>query len=206
MMHFRDYLDHGAYPFFLESIKAYHDNLNRAMDKSIAEDASMLLGGDNAVILRKILAEVSESSQPYTVNIEKLTALTGTNKPNMYTLMDKINDTGLIRAVKSADKHASRKPQKLLFNNSNILAALSKKYGSVKAEGTMREVFFCSHFEDARCLEYADFEAAGIKFEIGGKGKTKKQAEKEGKCITLVDTDVTYEKDMAPLWLVGFVR
>lgn len=195
-----------AYPFFLESKAAFHANLNQAIQKSIAEDVTLLFGGDNTIVFRRIMAEVSESAEPYTVNMEKLANMVGTNKVNLYNLMDRINDTGILRALKAADKHAARKPQKLIFNNPNILVALSKLYGSVAAEGTLRESFFCSMFQEVRCLKHADYQVHGINFEIGGKHKTRGQSLQEGSGITLVDIDITFEKDKAPLWLVGFIR
>jgi len=105
-------------------------------------------------------------------------------------------------------KKLSRKPDKLLFDNTNILNAYTKEYKIDIEIGTIRETFFASCFSDDLTLYYSDigdFKVEQYLFEVGGKNKTFKQIADEENGFLVVDTDFTTHKRKVPLWVFGLM-
>ena len=121
---------------------------------------------------------------------------------------DILNKTGIFNSIKKYSKKLSRKPDKLLFDNTNILYAYAKEYKIAIEIGTIRETFFTSCFEDDLTLYYSDigdFKVEEYIFEVGGKGKSFKQIEGVENGYLVIDTDFTTHKRKIPLWVFGLM-
>ena len=97
------------------------------------------------------------------------------------------------------------KPDKILFDNTNIMYALS---GTVDA-GTMRETCFASMLASDHTMamsQQGDFVVDGnILFEIGGKGKKFTQIKDVPRSYVVADQIEVGMGNKIPLWLFGFL-
>jgi predicted AAA+ superfamily ATPase len=71
--------------------------------------------------------------------------------------LDILNSSKLIRPIKKYSKSISKKPDKLLFNNTNILYTFADEFGVEVDIGTVRETFFVSCFENIYYSDIGDF-------------------------------------------------
>lgn len=120
-----------------------------------------------------------------------------------------IEDTKIIRAIKKYSKKISKKPEKLLFGNTNILTTFANEFGIEVNKGTLRETFFASCFDGAKDIEklyysdIGDFQASKYIFEIGGESKDFKQIRDIQNSYLVIDTDYVAVPNKIPLWLFG---
>ena len=99
-----------------------------------------------------------------------------------------------------------QKPEKIFFNNTNILYALSNNLIEI---GTVREIFFCNQLHYTHQINYpkiGDFIVDNMYvFEIGGKNKTTKQIKEIDNGFLVLDEIEIGFNDKIPLWLFGFL-
>jgi len=205
---FLKYLQIGYYPFFKEDEEEYKNKLFNASDKIINEDIPSLNKIDyvHLNIFKKIIAKVIYSRLPFMVNINALSKEFGISHPTLQTYLELLDATKLIQAIKKTSKTISKKPNKILMGNTNLLYAYSDEFGVDIEVGTIRETFFASCFENIYYSDIGDFKVDDVVFEIGGKNKSFKQIKDISKSYLVVDTDYTMEKNKIPLWLFGLME
>ena len=204
---FLRYLHIGYYPFFIEDEIEYKNKLFNACEKVINEDIPSLNKIDytHLRIFKKFIAKLIYSKVPFKVNITALCKEFGVSHPTLATYMDILETTKLIRPIRKYSKNISKKPDKLLFSNTNLLYTFADEFGVEVDIGTLRETFFASCFEKINYRDIGDFVADGIIYEIGGKNKTFKQIENIKNSYLVIDTDYSMEKNKIPLWLFGLL-
>ena len=99
----------------------------------------------------------------------------------------------------------SKKPEKLYFQNTNILYTLASDLKIVTDIGTIRETFFVNAFKEIYYSDIGDFVVDNIIFEVGGKGKNFSQIKDVEKSYLAIDVDTTTHKHKVPLWMFGFM-
>jgi len=99
----------------------------------------------------------------------------------------------------------TKKPAKILFNNTNIRNAYADEFGVDVNAGTERETFFVSCFKDNIYSDVGDFRVKDVIFETGGRGKSMKQIQGQEKAYLVIDTDYTSDSKHIPLWLFGMM-
>jgi hypothetical protein len=205
---FLNYLQVGAYPFFIEDEVEYKNKLFNALDKIIAEDIPSLNKMDysHLSIFRKFIAKLIYSRVPYQVNISALCKEFGISHPTLANYINILESTKVIRAVKKFSTKVSKKPEKLLFGNSNILYTFADEFGVEVEIGTVRESFFVSCFDKVYYSDIGDFVVNETIFEIGGKNKTLKEIKDIANGFLVIDTDYTTEEKKIPLWLFGLME
>ena len=205
---FLRYLQIGAYPFFIEDEVEYKNKLFNAIDKIIAEDIPSLNKIDytHLSIFRKFIAKLIYAKVPFQVNISALCKEFGVSHPTLNTYINILEKTKLIKAVRKYSTKLSKKPEKLLFGNTNILYTLSDEFGIEAEIGTVRETFFVSCFDTIYYSDIGDFRVDDTIFEIGGKNKTLKQIKGIKNSFLVIDTDYTTDEKRIPLWLFGLLN
>jgi len=205
--HFLRYLQIGFYPFFIEDEIAYKNKLFNALDKVIAEDIPSLNKIDytHLSIFKKFIAKLIYARVPYKVNITALCKEFGISHPTLATYLTILEETKIIRPIKKYSSKISKKPEKLLFANTNILYTYADEFSIDADIGTVRETFFASCFETIHYSDIGDFRVGDIIFEIGGREKSFKQIKDVPQSYVVVDTDYTMEKNKIPLWLFGLM-
>jgi predicted AAA+ superfamily ATPase len=211
--HFKDYLNHGVYPFFIEGIAAYLPKLLNVIEKVLYEDIPSAIGirMANIAVLKRVLWLMA-TSQPFTPNIEKMSRDLKVSKEYLYTYLDSLERAGLTIGLLPAETgyRLVRKPSKIYMENTNLLKAVAGDMGMSTQVGAVRETFFANQVRSAglpiAIPARGDFLVGGkFLFEIGGKTKKRTQIkEAQSAYIVRDDIEVGFDKDL-PLWLFGFL-
>jgi len=204
---FRKYLRIGYYPFFKEDEQEYNNKLFNALDKIIYEDIPAIKKVDYAhlSIFKKLIAKLIYSRVPMNVNVSELGREFGISHPTVITYIDILEKTKVIRALKKYSKKLSKKPNKILFANPNILHTFAEEFGIEADIGSIRESYFVSCFDHIYYSDVGDFRVADRLFEIGGKGKSFAQIREVPNSYLAIDTDYTTQPNTIPLWLFGLM-
>ena len=203
---FKEYLEYGAYPFFIEGKKNFSKKLFNALDKVINEDIPSLNKIDYAhvVIFKKLIFRLVEAEKPFQVNVAKLSREFGISEPTLYTYFEILEKSRIFTPIKKYSKKISKKPEKLLFSNSNILYSYANEFDQEVEIGTVRETFFVNCFEKIFYSDIGDFRVGEYLFEVGGKNKSFKQIKDVENSFVVADIDYTVNEKKIPLWLFGF--
>jgi len=206
--HFKNYLVYGAYPFYLEGTESFNKKLFNALDKIIHEDIPSLnkIDYSHISIFQKLIFLVLSAKTPFSVSMASLSREFGITEPTLYTYMEILDKTEIFKSMRKQSKHLSKKPQKLLFANTNILYSYSKKYEIEVDTGTLRETFFVSNFDTIFYSDIGDFKVGEYIFEVGGKSKDFSQIKDVTNSFLALDIDFTTNDKKVPLWLFGFMK
>lgn len=204
---FLRYLQIGFYPFFIEDEIEYKNKLFNACEKVINEEIPSLnkIEYTHLSVFKKFIAKLIYAKVPFKVNIAELCREFEISHPTLATYLDILEATKLIRPIKKYSKNISKKPDKLLFANTNLLYTFADEFGVEVDIGTVRETFFVSCFETIYYSDIGDFVADGVIYEIGGKNKSFSQVKDIPNSYVVIDTDYSMEKNKIPLWMFGFL-
>ena len=204
---FQDYLKFGAYPFFMEDKNEFKNKLFNALQKIINEDIPSChkIDYSHISIFKKLIAKLIESRVPYKVNLAKLSSELEITHPTLYSYLDLLKETKIFHPIKKYSKKISKKPEKLYFNNTNILYAYADEFGVEVNIGNIRETFFVSCFSEIYYSSIGDFRVRDNIYEIGGKNKTFKQIKDVKNSYLVIDTDYSTENRKIPIWLFGLL-
>ena len=204
---FKEYLEYGAYPFFIEGKKNFSKKLFNALDKVVNEDIPSLNKIDYAhvIIFKKLIFRLVEAEKPFQVNVAKLSREFGISEPTLYTYFEILEKSRIFTPIKKYSKKISKKPEKLLFSNTNILYSYAHEFDKEVEIGTVRETFFVNCFENIFYSDVGDFKVGDYIFEVGGKNKSFKQIKDVENSYVVVDIDYTVNDKKIPLWLFGFL-
>lgn len=207
---FKNYLKNGAYPFFTTSKtdESFDSKLFNSIEKIIYEDipSTNKIKFENLISFKKLIYAVVSSKVPFSVKIDSLAKELGISEPTLYTYLDILDKTGIFRTLKKKSAKQSKKPEKLYFQNTNILYTLANDQKITTDIGTTRETFFVNCFSEIFYSNIGDFIVDDIIFEIGGKGKNFSQVKDIDKSYLAIDVDTTTHKYKIPLWLFGFLN
>jgi len=204
---FLKYLQIGYYPFFIEDEEEYKNKLFNACDKIINEDIPSLnkIQYSHLSIFKRFIAKLIYSKVPFKVNITALCKEFEISHPTLNTYLNILEQTNIIRPIKKYSKSISKKPDKLLFDNPNLLYTYADEFGVEVDIGTARETFFVSCFKNIYYSDVGDFKVDDMIFEIGGKNKKFQQIKDVKNSYLAVDTDYTTQKNKIALWLFGLL-
>jgi len=205
--HFKEYMKYGAYPFFLEGRGSFDQKLYNALEKIIHEDIPSLNKIDYSHIstFQKLIYFVVSSNKPFSVNVASLSREFGVSEPTLYTYLDILDKTAIFKSMRKKSTKISKKPQKLLFANTNILSAYANKINLDLDVGVLRETFFVNCFENIFYSDIGDFQVDEYIFEVGGKNKSFKQVKDFENSFLAIDIDFSSNDKKIPLWLFGFL-
>lgn len=204
---FLKYLQIGFYPFFIEDEIEYKNKLFNACEKIINEDIPSLnkIVYSHLSIFKKFIAKLIYSKVPFKVNISELCREFNISHPTLSTYLEILEKTKLIRPIKKYSKNISKKPEKLLFSNTNLLYTFADEFSIEVNIGTVRETFFVTCFDNIYYSDIGDFIVDDYIFEIGGKNKKFNQIKDLENSYLIIDTDYCVEKNKIPLWLFGLL-
>ena len=211
--HFNEYLSKGYYPFLLEDSETYYQKLINTIEKIIYEDISNYykLKTENLIYFKKIISYMA-TIPPSNLSINSIAKNIGLDNKTVQHYLTILNETGLVNLIfkNQSGSNLLKSTQKMFLNNSDIYNAIAEAIGFEKEIGTIREIFFINMITNSeRQIFYSnvgDYEIEGIKFEIGGKKKSKKQIKDDLSNSFLVKDDIIYyEKNVIPLIYFGFL-
>jgi predicted AAA+ superfamily ATPase len=203
-----DYLTYGAYPFYKEAKGSYLTRLLAASIQVLETDIPAIypIGQDKINALKKLVILLCQS-EPYDINISKLSGAVELNKRTLYKYLGILQAAGIIRILGAKSNGVSliSKPEKLYLDNSNLFSI----FCDTPKIGTIRETFFASMLSYKHNLNYpkqADFIVDDrYTFEVGGKSKTAKQLKSIQQGYIVADNIEIGALNKIPLWLFGFL-
>lgn len=205
--YFEQYLEHGYYPFYKEEGDGFAARLEEEVDWIInveipaVEDVSYEL-----VYKTKILLGILAELNPYTLNISDLASKLGASRDSVYKMLDLLQKAGLIRRLyqKSNGMKKLQKPEKILFDNTNLMYALSPNTDI----GTLRETFSANMFSTSKLAMPAKGDLLidnTYTFEVGGKNKDYAQIANLPDSYVIADGIDVGIGNKIPMWLFGFL-
>lgn len=206
--HFDDYICRGYYPFYHEEGDGMSERLLQVINTVLNEDipAVAQVEYDTVYKMRQLLAILSEQS-PYTLNVSALARMLSTSTAQVLKLMDLLHKAAIIRRLyqKESGLKMMQKPEKILFDNTNIMCALS----ATADRGTMRETFFAGMLAKEHNISMPQAGDLLVDkkylFEVGGRGKGYKQVANIPNSYVVNDgVDIGFENKI-PLWLFGMM-
>lgn len=209
LMLFDEYLKYGAYPYFLEGIRYYHERLANTVNAILDTDLPAVSGITYGTILkiRKLLSVIAEAV-PFTPNINELSGRVGISRDLLYRYLHLLEQAGLIYQLRRDSRGISMmsKPEKIYLHNTNLSQALTLH---IPDKGSERETFFLNQVSAMYEVNYpdrGDFVVEGrYTIEVGGRNKTGRQIS-EAENAFIVKDDIEYGSDnKIPLWLFGFL-
>ena len=142
LLYFERYIKEGYYPFYRDETTNYYDRLSQVIDTIIFNEipAVSKLEYESVYKVKPLLAILAQQN-PYTLNISALCKTLNASRNVLLKLLDLLDQAALIRRLYADDGWAQiNKPEKILFNNTNLMYALSPNADV----GTLRETFCAS--------------------------------------------------------------
>jgi hypothetical protein len=199
---FREYLNEGFRPFFLEG--DYAEKSAQILDKIIFQDIPYFLPQLNERhihLMKNVLSHLAESAIPRLM-IDELANRWQVSKTTVYNLIEVMKETSLIRIIQHEGSIKTRsKGAKVFFSDPTHYKVLMGNLGN------LREAYFCAETDRLKLKCFAsddetlgDFKVDRMMFEIGGKDKNPK-----GSDIVLRDNiESSNSPKIRPLWSLGF--
>ncbi len=206
---FKQYLEHGYYPFYLQSKKSYAIKLDQIINTIIEVDLPTVLKIDTHQIQKiKKLIYYLAIEVPFQPNISKLAASIEVPRNTLYEYLYYLDQAKIFHLLQEEGKSYSllSKPEKIYLHNTNILYSLAPLQVNI---GTLREVFFFNQASEkykVHASKSGDFLVdSKYVFEVGGVGKTFKQIANRPNSFLALDDDLTGVPNKIPLWMFGFL-
>jgi uncharacterized protein len=207
---FKQYMEYGVYPFFIEAKGQYHQRLVNTVNVIIENDLVMIdnISFHTSLKLKKVLMMIADSV-PFKINISEISRKSELSRDLLLNLLHSLERAGLIKGIrqKSAPTGHLTKPEKIYINNTALLYALNTN--ETISLGTLRETFFMNQLSlnhQINTTNNGDFLINNkYTFEIGGKNKTGKQiANLKNAYVVADEIEYGYTKTI-PLWMFGFL-
>ena len=205
LLHFRNYLREGYYPFYKEPgfLHRLNSIINITLETDIPYFANMNVATSKK--LKQLLYIISQSV-PFKPNFTKIAESIGLHRNQVADYLHYMERAGIINQLKSVTEGVRLlgKVEKVYLENTNLIYAVGEGSPNI---GNIRETFFMNQMKlnhVVRSSEISDFEIDGSVFEIGGKTKTGKQI-KSIENAFIVKDDIEYGyMNTIPLWTFGF--
>lgn len=201
---FKDYLQRGYYPFGLE--KDFPLKLSQVVLQTMEVDIPIYsnMNPSTGRKLRKLLALIAESV-PFKPTLQKLAEAVGVSRNQIADYLMYMERAGMIAQLRD-DTGGIRglgKIEKIYLDNPNLCYILST---NTPNSGNLRETYFLNQMRvrhDVISSHVSDFRIDKYTFEIGGKGKTRKQVSGLSNAYVVKDDIEFGFADNIPLWAVG---
>ncbi len=205
---FAQYLQNGYYPFYWSTEITYQARLQQVISTIIDVDIPQAEPIEFASLYKaKQLLSALAGLVPYTLNISDLCKTVGVTRNQLLRLLSLLERSALIRKLYQEDTglQSLAKPEKILFENTNLMYALSSQTDS----GTIRETFFCNQLALSHSLTMpnrGDVLVDGqLLFEVGGHTKSYKQISGIKQSWVVADDIETGIGNRIPLWMFGML-
>jgi predicted AAA+ superfamily ATPase len=217
LMHFKEYLQLGTYPFILEDQTTYHQKIIQIINLILETDLPYINKIDiNQISKLKKLLYMLAINVPFVPNITDISQATNISRPKVYEYLEHLEKAKIINSLRNKEKgyNIMSKPEKIFMQNTNISYALINEVDL----GSARESFFVNQIKnnyanEVKLLDDTIFTSKQgdflVKnkyvFEIGGKNKSFKQIKDiENSYVVSDDIEMGFGNKV-PLWLFGFL-
>ena len=206
--YFKNYLQSGAYPFYIDSNESYIKKLLSSSMQVLETDLPAIysIEYDKINALKKMMVMLCQS-EPFDINISKLCGAVELNQRTLYKYLGILQAAGLIRILGAKSNGISiiSKPEKLYLDNTNLFSI----FCDTPKNGTIQETYFASMTSYSYTLNYpknGDFILdEKYTFEVGGASKSAKQIQNIDNSYVVADNIEIGSFNKIPLWLFGFL-
>lgn len=208
---FREFLEYGSYPYFMEGTKAYSQKLLQTINLILEVDLNTIenIPYSDSRRIKKLLVAIAQSA-PFSPNISKLSERLGMSRDFLLNSIKLLDRADLVIELFKSTKGigAFTKPEKIYLNNTNLIGALSRNAYEI---GTVRETFFANQFKnlhphEIHLADKGDFLIdRTYVFEIGGKGKSTSQVKGLKNAFVVRDDMEIGSLNVIPLYLFGLL-
>lgn len=211
---FRDYLEYGYYPYYLEykDKGQFYLTLEQNIHTTLESDLPAIHATLNGATVRRIekLLSIISSLSPFTPDMKSLKELLGIgDERTLKTYLKYLEDAGVILTVAKSGRgfRVMEKPEKIYLNNPNIYNALAGN--GLPDIGALRETFLLSMLRVGHSVSVpakGDFLIDDRRtIGVGGKGKDARQIRDTLDAWLALDGIETGYGNRIPLWLFGFI-
>ena len=208
LVHFRDYIHHGYYPFFLEK-KNFSENLLKVINMMLEIDVLSIKQIEQSYLskLRKLVYLLSLEA-PGKPNISQLSIDCEISRATVTNYLDYLKSARLINLLYREGEEFPKKPDLVYMHNTNLIFAM--KPVSIE-DRALRETFFYNQLHHYNCI-LKKGNKSGI-FLVEDRDKPYTFKIEDTKSIRNKKSDVYYTTEMMetgddnviPLWLFGFL-
>ncbi|RLD77363.1 MAG: ATP-binding protein [Bacteroidetes bacterium] len=204
LAYFKDYMQHGFYPFFTENVN-FKENVIKIVNLTLEIDIPFLQQMELKYLskLKKLIYELSEN-MPHTPNISQLSNSIETSRATVLNYLKYLRNAKLINMIYDGDVNDAKKPERVFLQNPNLLHAIDMNQPSQEA---LLETYFLNQFGDVYKIS-----GNGKKgeFIIGDElvfkiGNNKRITSNDGKTYIATDMEEVGNGNKIPLWLFGFL-
>ena len=204
--HFRNYIHHGFYPFFLEQ-RNFSENLLKTMNMMTEVDILLIKQIDLKYLtkIKKLfyLLSLNSTKAP---NISQLAQDIETSRATVMNYIKYLADARLINMMHLVGDDFPKKPSKIMMHNPNLMYAI---YPIVPNEQVVMETFFVNALWKDHLVNQSNKEHYYIvdekrKFRICDARGTSKVRYNNDTIYARYNTEVGKDNKI-PLWLFGFL-
>ncbi len=205
---FEEYLHHGYYPFYKETIASYQLRLQQVITTILENDLPAVEKVEYISIrkMKRLLVIVSQMV-PFTPNMTKVGESVEVTRQSAVRMFQILERAALLIMLYSGKDNIRQlvKPEKVYLDNTNLMYALS----SSSDIGNIRETFFANQLKQGHEITFSgqgDFRIDDTyTFEVGGKTKTFEQIKELPDSYLAIDNVEYGTGNRIPLWLFGFL-
>ena len=206
---FKEYLEHGYYPYYKDSLSTYPFKIEQAINKTLKEDIPTIEDIEYATILKikKMLGIIGELV-PFTPNISQLSSSIEISRNALVKYLYLLDRAGILMCINepAPSLETLSKPQKIYLDNTNLINSLSFEN---KNTGNERETFFANQLRakhKVNTAKHGDFTIdEKFIFEVEGKNKGNSQIKGIANAYIAADNIENGFGNKIPLWLFGFL-
>jgi uncharacterized protein len=207
--YFREYLERGYYPYYVNEKVQDNKKILETIHKTIYDDIAnyYTIKTENLIFFKKILnyLSVMEAGE---ININKISKTLEIDNKTVSTYLEIMEKGGLIRFLLK-DIHGyniMKNTSKLYLENTNIVYTITKNLLKEVSVGKIRENFFVQSLQNTgQPIVYSDigdFCIWDMYFEIWWQGKTFRQiSDQKHTSFLVLDDIVVWQKWVIPLYL-----
>ena len=201
--HFRNYLHHGYYPFFLDNSN-FSENLLKTMNMMIEVDILLIKQIDLKYLTKiKKLLYLLATGGTGAPNVSQLASDMQTSRATVMNYIKYLSDARLLNMIYRHGDEFPKKPSGLYLHNTNLMYAMSP--GKIEEE-TLMETFFQNALWGRHKVEAGDRSSTFI---VDGKQRFRICLEHPKR----KNTDVLYAlsgiaegaEQEIPIWVYGFL-
>ena len=202
--HFKDYLHHGFYPFYLEK-RNFSENLLKTMNMMIEVDILLIKQIEQKYLTKiKKLLYLLAVDGPVAPNISQLATEIQTSRATVMNYIKYLADARLINLVYPMGEEFPKKPAKLMMHNSNLMYAVYPV--KVNEEDVLDTFFLNAMYKDHKLFMGGKGTSFlvdnGLRFRICSENSKFKNNPEVYYAINRMEQG---KGNLIPLWLFGFL-
>jgi len=198
---FKEYSSSGTRPFFLEG--NFSEKMKNVLEKTLYNDIPYFLESvrDNHLRLMNAIISYLLYSKIPTINVDSMCKEWGVGKPKLYELMRVMEESELINIVyKERDFKVNSKGDKIFLSDPSYYYIYDGEIGNFREAFVVFALKEKGNVYSIKNEKDGDFIFNGIKIEVGGKNKKRKNSE----FVIRDDLDLPI-RNKIPLWVLGLL-